>query len=114
MRALAIFLYLVAGCESEPSIACSVDDQCLSGQTCADGFCRAPSTLSMPDAAGGSRDDDAMLDGSTMPDAPPPTTCTPACSGGTPYCDNGQCVQCTAGTQCPLTAPICSNHVCTL
>jgi hypothetical protein len=117
MRPALLALMLIAtACESDPTIACNTDDQCLSGQRCSTGICRtAADDGTMPDADG-----DAHIDATSDPyvdasiDAAP-VTCTPACTGTTPYCVGGSCVQCRTALDCPLTAPSCSSsHVCTL
>lgn len=116
MRAALLALVLVAAaCESDPTIACNTDDQCLSGQHCATGICRAMADDgTMPDADGDSSTDgssDHLVDAAI--DAPP--ACTPACGGSTPYCLQGSCVQCRTALDCPLTAPSCSaSHTCVL
>jgi hypothetical protein len=129
MRAL-IALFVVAGCASEPKIACTTDQQCPPGQTCGGGTCAAPMSSQL---------DASMRDGVVGPDAP--TVCTPACTTGsyctgttcstcnvdghcgascaacglaTPHCDGAACVQCVTALQCPVTTPCCVNHACQL
>jgi hypothetical protein len=112
-RWFLIALACATGCASEPTIACTTDDNCLFGQTCSTGVCRAAGTSTpMPDAL---TDDGSQLDDSgTSPiDAAPPS-CTPTCSGTTPYCIDGACEQCRTGLDCPLLMPSCVDHACTL
>src|SRR3954471_6228100 len=117
MRAIFFVMTILAsGCESDPTIACNTDDQCLSGQHCATGICRTAATDgTMPDADGDSQVDtptsNPLVDAAI--DAAP--TCSPACSGSTPYCVGASCVQCRTALDCPLTAPSCSSsHTCVL
>jgi hypothetical protein len=113
---LALLSAFVAACESDPTIACNSDNECLSGQHCSGSICRSADSPdpSMPDAADETDGNGSGMTDAGTPDSPPPT-CTPTCSGSTPYCVGGSCVQCRTSLDCPLTAPTCgSNHVCKL
>ncbi len=112
MRGFLCVLLVAGGCASEPSIACSTDEQCLDGQRCSSGWCSATSASStMPDALT-SQGDAQSSSTDAAPDAP--MTCVPSCAGSTPYCHDGTCVQCTSALQCPLTAPRCVSNACSL
>jgi hypothetical protein len=113
MRSIVSLVFVMAGCASEPAIACSTDEQCLAGQHCSSGWCAAAIASSMMPDADTSRADASSRDpDAALPDAPP--SCSPSCSGTTPYCVDGTCVQCTSALQCPLTAPRCIDNACTL
>jgi hypothetical protein len=110
MRAL-LLLVLVA-CDADPRIACTTDQQCLSGQTCVTGTCAIASSQ-LPDAPGQLGDGPRGTDSGDVIDAPP-ALCMPACTAPTPHCLGTTCVQCITATDCPVTTPCCVANACQL
>lgn len=113
MRGLLCLVLVAGGCASEPSIACSTDEQCLDGQQCSSGWCTPAGTSSMMSDGGTSEGDAPPSSGdAALPDAP--ATCSPACTGETPHCLDGTCMECIGPLDCPLIAPRCVANACTI
>ena len=107
----ALLLVLLCACDADPRIACTTDQNCLSGQTCVAGAC-AMASSQMPDAPAQLGDGprggaDAAIDA-------PPAMCMPACTAPTPHCLGTSCVQCITATDCPVTTPCCVANACQL
>jgi hypothetical protein len=126
-------LVLLAACSISPpdsGLKCP-DGRCPSGQSCVRGVERERS----PDAGWPSSKDAGARDAGKDVDAAlrPSKMCGDGCSGDTPVCVDGMCVECATGTRlcdgdtpvvcaadhrkqrqaaCSGDAPICNNGVC--